>query len=330
MKMMPPFVSFIIPVYNVEKYLRQCLDSVLFQSFYNWECILVDDGSIDGSANICDEYTRKDKRFKVIHKSNGGVSSARNVGIAYANARWITFVDADDIISNDYLEHAYALLKDEKTHTVTISAVRMSDEGEFLPYTSFRDEEIPVTTYINKITHFISCCYFFRLKIIVDNKIEFDTSLSMSEDAVFVMTYFQYISSIYTCSARKYFYRLNPNSATGKGVDYNKSLNHYRAAMKIHFLKKNQRLPNSAIDFAVKYQLRMFFSEIRKMDLKDEDYLDVQGKVRELYHLIDKNEQPEFIGIAAYSVRFYNMAYDYLFSLRTKYRRLKKFLVKIL
>ena len=91
-------LSVIIPVYNVEKYLRKCVDSILLQDFANMEVILVDDGSPDNSGAICDEYAEKDARVKVIHKENGGVSSARNTGLDVAQGKYIAFVDSDDYL----------------------------------------------------------------------------------------------------------------------------------------------------------------------------------------------------------------------------------------
>jgi len=97
-------VSIIVPVYKAENFLKECLDSILRQTHPFWECILVDDGSPDSSGLICDEYVRKDNRFKVIHKINGGVSSARRDGVNSSKGEWITFVDSDDIISDTALE----------------------------------------------------------------------------------------------------------------------------------------------------------------------------------------------------------------------------------
>lgn len=92
-----PFFSIIIPVYNVAPYLRECLDSVLAQTFGDWEAICVDDGSTDGSGAMLDEYAANDKRFRVIHKANGGVSSARNAGLDEARGEWVAFLDGDDV-----------------------------------------------------------------------------------------------------------------------------------------------------------------------------------------------------------------------------------------
>ena len=93
-----PAISVNIPVYNTEKYLHRCIDSVLAQTYQDLELLLIDDGSKDSSGAICDEYAAQDARVKVFHKENGGVSSARNVGLDHAQGEWITFVDSDDYI----------------------------------------------------------------------------------------------------------------------------------------------------------------------------------------------------------------------------------------
>ena len=101
---MRPKISVIIPIYNVEKYLRRCLDSVKNQIFTDWQAICVDDGSPDNSGKIADEYAAKDKRFVVIHKENTGVSDTRNVGIKHAIGEYIHFMDSDDVLDIDYYE----------------------------------------------------------------------------------------------------------------------------------------------------------------------------------------------------------------------------------
>lgn len=108
-------ISVIIPVYNVEKYLKNCLDSVINQTYKNIEIILVDDGSTDNSGKICDEYAQKDLRIKVIHKENGGLSDARNVGIEQSIGKYITFIDSDDDIDTGYVRYLYELLNRNNT-----------------------------------------------------------------------------------------------------------------------------------------------------------------------------------------------------------------------
>jgi len=103
-------ISVIIPVYNVEPYLKKCLDSVVTQTYKEIEIILVDDGSTDGSGPICDEYAAQDKRIRVIHKRNGGLSDARNVGLDRCSGRYVTFIDSDDYVASDYVERLYRIL----------------------------------------------------------------------------------------------------------------------------------------------------------------------------------------------------------------------------
>lgn len=114
-----PFVSVIIPVYKVEAYLRQCVDSVLAQTYTDFEVILVDDGSPDNCPAICDEYATKDSRVKVIHKENGGLSDARNAGIELANGEWLVFLDSDDKFADEnVLSELYDFIKADNAKIV--------------------------------------------------------------------------------------------------------------------------------------------------------------------------------------------------------------------
>ena len=105
-------VSIIVPVYQVENYIRQCVDSILAQTFTDFELILVDDGSKDQSGQICDEYAEMDKRVKVIHQKNSGAASARNNGIGHANGRYLCFVDADDWIEDTMIAKCVSQMKE--------------------------------------------------------------------------------------------------------------------------------------------------------------------------------------------------------------------------
>ena len=104
-------ISVIVPVYNVIKYLDECVDSILHQTIQNIQIILVDDGSTDGSGERCEELKKQDSRIEVLHKANGGLSDARNAGIALATGGYITFVDSDDVIDKTYCEMLYESIK---------------------------------------------------------------------------------------------------------------------------------------------------------------------------------------------------------------------------
>ena len=106
-----PLISVIIPVYNVQDYLARCLDSILAQTYQNLEIILVNDGSKDNSGAICDEYAARDDRVQVIHKENGGLSTARNAGLDLAAGEYLSFIDSDDWIASDAYEHLMNLVE---------------------------------------------------------------------------------------------------------------------------------------------------------------------------------------------------------------------------
>lgn len=116
-------ISIIVPIFNTEKYLHQCLDSILSQSYGNFECLLINDGSTDASASICREYVAKDARFRYFEKENGGVSSARNLGIERSGGAYITFIDSDDWVEFDYLEVLYSAIIQE-TADISVSSYR--------------------------------------------------------------------------------------------------------------------------------------------------------------------------------------------------------------
>ena len=122
-------ISIIIPIYNVENYLRQCLDSIMSQTHQNFECLLINDGSPDNSADICREYVEKDSRFKYFEKENGGVSSARNLGIECSRGEYITFIDSDDWVDSDYLEVLYNALIDENAD-ISVSTYKRFEMGD--------------------------------------------------------------------------------------------------------------------------------------------------------------------------------------------------------
>ena len=120
-------VSIIVPCYKVEKFLRTCIESVLQQSYNKWELILVNDGSPDHSGKICDEYERIDNRIKVVHKKNGGLSSARNAGLDIMTGEYVTFLDGDDFWHKNYLQYLMTLLKKDCADIVQCSFVRGID-----------------------------------------------------------------------------------------------------------------------------------------------------------------------------------------------------------
>lgn len=127
---MEELISVIIPVYNVEKFLDRCMQSVLMQTYQNLEIILVDDGSTDASGKLCDEYAKKDKRIRVVHKKNGGLSSARNAGLDMVKGDYVLFVDSDDWLELDMLQHLYTLLRENPDAQIAECTITVSHTNE--------------------------------------------------------------------------------------------------------------------------------------------------------------------------------------------------------
>ena len=124
-----PEISVIVPVYKVEKYLNECIDSILAQTFTDFEVILVDDGSPDNCPAMCDAAAQRDERVRVIHKANGGVSTARNAGLAAARGNWVGFVDSDDVIDKTYLEKLYCAAKQSGAEIAACNMLFMQEDG---------------------------------------------------------------------------------------------------------------------------------------------------------------------------------------------------------
>lgn len=218
---MTPFFSIIIPVYNVAPYLRECLDSVLAQTFTDWEAICVDDGSTDGSGAILDEYAAKDKRFRVFHQSNAGVSAARNRAIKEAMGGWILFLDGDDVWAFSLLNELYSCIY--KTRDVPL--VRFG----YKPFTdkcpSFASGK--ATWKYMDISHgmshhdfffFFFFCYAYRQDVIKD--IYFPLYVR-GEDRVFLAhIQFERASMMLCCDEIFYGYRQRLGSAMQSTPSY--------------------------------------------------------------------------------------------------------------
>lgn len=202
-----PLVSVIVPVYNAEKTLRQCVDGILCQECKDFELLLIDDGSKDCSPAICDEYAANDFRVKVFHKQNRGVSSARNLGIDNAQGEWITFIDADDYITERYLEGVGEhdediLIKDYKKFDNTeVVACRGIDSMLSIP--GFSDF---ISRYVTDSLLRCPWTKFYKRSLIGD--LRFLTDMKIGEDAWFVFNYLARCKSFAVLPKGEYMVRL--------------------------------------------------------------------------------------------------------------------------
>lgn len=177
-----PKITIIVPVYKVEKYLRRCLDSIVNQTFTDWECILIDDGSPDDSGKICDDYFQKDTRFRVFHQENQGVSAARNKGLNEARGEWIGFVDSDDWIEKDMYEIAYKKVVEENADLVQWNYII---EKKNLSIKTTKPDKIFSLEDANIYWFSSNCNKLIRSKIVMENDIRFPVGIKIGEDKVF-------------------------------------------------------------------------------------------------------------------------------------------------
>lgn len=206
-----PKISIIVPVYNVEEYLYYCIDSILAQTFTDFELLLIDDGSKDRSGEICDEYAKKDNRIHVFHKENSGVSSARNLGLDKAQGEWICFVDSDDNIEFNYLQTFIHLITVQIADCYVVGCNIIKDNTQ--KKLGLKDKYYTLEQIKDFIMDSRKVSIFgvpwnklFKNKIIQKYRIRFDENISSYEDELFVMDYILNIKSILTSSHCTYNY----------------------------------------------------------------------------------------------------------------------------
>lgn len=202
MEQTPPLVSIIVPVYKVEKYLQRCIGSILTQTYENFELILIDDGSPDNCGEICDEYAQKDSRIKVIHQENAGVSSARNNGIETACGEYIVFVDSDDYVLNDYIEHFLTCGKFDlivSGYNNDLPKVGECTQKTIAEFLNERILDLCIYSPIAKL---------YKREILIEYNIRFNTNVRYSEDRLFNFDYILHCNSIKILHESHYIYDL--------------------------------------------------------------------------------------------------------------------------
>ena len=207
-------VSIIIPVYNTEQYLPRCIDSILGQSFTDFELLLIDDGSTDGSAKICDAYAEKDSRIRVLHKENGGVSSARNLGLNEAKGEWVVFVDSDDWISDNCIKLLTEPLRN-KEFDIVVGDYRIIGEFPYnlelsLPEGAYHETGI-THTFCNGGIYIMSWNKLYRKEFLLKNQLAFEEG-KVHEDEILAFEISCLEKSFYVVKSVTYYYRIRENS----------------------------------------------------------------------------------------------------------------------
>lgn len=239
MSTIDPIISIIVPVYNVEQYLPRCIDSILAQSFPDFELILVEDGSPDNCGVICDEYAARDNRVRVIHKENGGVSSARNAGLDAAAGEYIMFCDSDDYVSPDWVQQLYRAVRSYANAFVNCNVWTVASDGNMvLRYDVANPNRIiPMHSYYELYVSSLDSSLWNKIysgEIIREQQLRFYEDLHIGEDVVFNVEYYKTCDQIIFINSPLYFYCSNTASLTHT----------YRPnTMEMHRVVFNARLP---------------------------------------------------------------------------------------
>ena len=265
-----PKISIIIPVYNVEKYLQKCLDSVINQTYKNLEIICINDGSPDNSGKILDEYAKKDGRVIVIHQENAGVSVARNKGLEIASGEYIAFVDSDDWLEPECYELALNVLENDKEVDLVGYNADIINSRNDTNQDLQRNKNWFTLPFVGKFElsqkiaiRMCGACwiYLFKASIIKNNKLKF-SNYKFSEDFLFIFEYFAFVKNIYFLDKNLYNYNLAPYSAMTK---YSSTQNpEYALDVYIEIFKEACKFYKKAekIDFFRKILMRRFLNSI--------------------------------------------------------------------
>lgn len=219
-------ISIIVPIYNAEQYLRRCIDSILAQSYTDFELLLIDDGSKDASGDICDEYAAKDTRVRVFHKENGGVSSARNLGLDNAQGEYITFCDADDHVSEDWLAaYSEAIASNVALAIQGYYAIDGDNTVEKLlqPHSgnSIEAKRKLIESQFAQDTYYYLWVKLFRRDLLESHQIRFDEQSVLGEDTQFISKYLEYAVSFMCIDSMGYYYILpSQKKIYGANVNY--------------------------------------------------------------------------------------------------------------
>lgn len=196
-------VSIIVPVYNVKKYLQRCLDSIILQTYVDWECLLINDGSTDGCGDICEEYANRDKRFRVFHKQNSGVGSARNVGLDKAYGEYVTFIDSDDWVETHFIQSLIDNVANGSGYTYVRQNVindytETGGEEKIEPIahdvsTDNIDDAISLIEEYDLLSKGAPWGKLYSMDIIRKYGLRFPEDISFHEDHYFVLRYIEYL-----------------------------------------------------------------------------------------------------------------------------------------
>lgn len=301
-------LSIIVPVYNVERYIVQCLDSILSQSLTDFELLLVDDGSTDSSGDICDDYAKRDNRIRVIHIPNSGVSFARNKGLEESKGEWISFVDSDDFVESDYLER-FQVGKDNADLIIQGLEYFDNRNGCFFKQVRVNNCILGGDGFKEKVAQndLLRSGYpvakAYRKRLLAD-KIRFNTNISFHEDHIFVMETMNAAKTIRLVDSVAYKYRYFHSSNTlsrkrhpwSQLNEASNGMLNCLYAMKGRFLNEGTDYCRSIFSFAYEPKLAAVYELFRTQknsSLIKEDYQSIinRQQLKNSYYPTDKKSK---------------------------------------
>ena len=224
-----PLVSIVVPIYNVENYLKDCLDSIITQTYSNLEVVLIDDGSSDLSPLIADKYSEMDKRVKVLHKENEGQPKAKNLGISIARGEYVAFVDSDDYLREDFIESLVSSMLKFKTRIVTTTKMYPIDEDRIDRVELYSQKQAFEKMFYGTLERSENGVQLYSRSLLVEHGILANSNRKIGEDFDFLAQALMHCEKIAVDNRKMYYYRPNPKSLMRQSVNKEimKSINTY-------------------------------------------------------------------------------------------------------
>ena len=316
-------ISVIIPVYNVEKYLRECVDSVLSQSYENFEIILVDDGSTDNSGKICDEYAEKYDKITVVHKENGGLSDARNKGLSLAQGEYIYFLDSDDFIVPEAFEELVSAIIRTNADFVFFDSLSFEDEGRDYDieqryirkkdYGTQKGEKILLETLRNKDYHSAVPLCFIKKQMFNKPDLQFVSGIYY-EDSIFTYNLFMSAENVAHCSKAYYHRRYRSASimTAKKNTKYFDSICRVYESV-LEFSQKENKMDSTVAKIYVARCAFNVFNNYEKLNKKDKK--NCKKQLTEIKQSILKDNA---YGNKALKMRCYGKAFWFIYKVLEK------------
>lgn len=312
-------VSIIVPVYNGEKCLSECIDSILSQTYTNLEIILVNDGSTDKSLDILNKYANLDKRILVLNQENKGVSAARNLGLEKASGKYVGFIDSDDFYAANAIEEFInTILKEESDIVFWSYCIKYSNSDATVSLPNELDKNVAINLLTSECMMGSVWAKLFCTSIIKENNLKFDVSIKYAEDLLYLLSYLKYSHKISTIASPLYYQHASENYLTYYSSNASKSysiLYSYEKIEALDYLSETNKLHIKTSYIIMYHKLKKYLPEhfkARKEWLKDE------------HNIIFNSANPFKVKLKYIISKYFNFINKYYFILRNRKKLFSK------